>query len=93
MADTVALVQVARIYGLDRHQVTDDLARRTIAADPTRLAGAFFEEAAASDDVISIESALDYLDGRLDFFDGLLGDEGRAAITSAFRDRLHAWER
>jgi hypothetical protein len=92
MADTVALVQLARIYGLDRHQVTGDLARRTIAADPPRLAAAFFEEAAASDDVTSVESALDYLDGRLDFFGGLLDEDSRAAIISAFRDRLHAWE-
>lgn len=83
--------QLSRIFAT---QIEDDeAARSAISAKPGDFAAALFLEAAASDDVISRESALDYLSGRLTFFGGLVSGNASSAVTSAFDERLKAWDR
>ncbi len=71
---------------------TTTAARAAIEADPAALADAFFAEAADNDDVTSIKAALDYLEGRLSFFDDLVSAGARAAVDARFRERIAAWE-
>ena len=71
----------------------DEAARSAISARPGDFASALFLEAADSDDVTSTESALDYLRGRLEFFDDVTTNEARQATEGSFRARLRAWER
>jgi hypothetical protein len=87
----VRLIQVARIYGLARDETTDETARAAINNDPRRLAEALFEEATASDDVISEATALEYLEGRFAFLGDVVGDAARDATELHFRVRLQAW--
>ncbi len=87
----VRLIQVARIYGLMRDEMTDETAANAISDDPGRLAAAIFEEATASDDVISEETALEYLEGRFSFLGDLVAGEDRPVIERDFRARLEEW--
>lgn len=87
---TAAFTQLSRIFGRDI--AMPESARAAIAAAPDVLANAFFAEAADSDDVTSVESALDYLEGRLAFFVPLIDAQTAAIIRHAFRERLRAWE-
>jgi len=48
-------------------------------------------EAAASDDVSNNETALQYLEGRLAFFDGLLSPDQQARLTEALREKIASW--
>ncbi len=87
---TAALTQLTRIFG--RELATTDAARAAISAAPAVLADALFAEAADSDDVTSVESALDYLEGRLVFLGPLVEPPAAGEIRDAFRQRLRAWE-
>ncbi len=87
----VRLIQVARIYGLVRDEMTDALAKAAVHENPHRLATAIFEEATASDDVISEETALEYLEGRFSFLGDLVVAEDRTAIKRDFQARLEEW--
>ena len=85
----IRLVQLARMFGLPR--VEDERAARSlITSRPGDFANAIFAEAADNDDVTSQRAALEYLEGRLAEFSGLVQDEG--AVTSAFVTRLTAWD-
>lgn len=79
------------MMGLDRDAVTEDAARTAIAGDPTRFADELFAEAAASDDVMSETSALDYLEGRLAFFGDLLDVPVPNLVRTRFAERMEAW--
>jgi len=85
-----ALTQLSRIYG--QTLASDEEARAAIAGDPATLANALFAEAADSDDVTSIESARDYLEGRIAFLAGSLPGDAVAPLRAAFEERLRAWE-
>jgi len=87
----VRLVQLTRMLGLEPPMATDAEARTAVAAQPTEFAFALFLEAADSDDVTSVESALDYLEGRLSFFGAMVTSETADAVRAAFRARLKAW--
>lgn len=87
----VRLTQVARILEVPVSELTVDAARAAIAARPGDVASALFAEAAASDDVTSVESGRDYLEGRLAFLADLIEPVAAAAIRAAFEERLRAW--
>ena len=82
--------QLSRIFATPIED--DEAARSAISARPGDFASALFLEAADSDDVISAESARDYLAGRLAFFDGLVSKEAKRAVVSSFDERLRAWD-
>lgn len=84
-----ALTQLSRIYG--RPFELDGEVRAAVATDPPTLANALFAEAADSDDVTSIESARDYLDGRLAFLADYVPEDAVVALRAAFESRLRAW--
>lgn len=89
----IRLIQLARMLGLDPGAALDDASAASLVRErATALADAIFHEAADSDDVVSAETALDYLEGRLIFFGDLVPAETAAAIRRAFRERLRAWE-
>lgn len=93
MTGDVRLVQLARMLGLGRATALDHQAAAALVRDrPRDLADAIFHEAADSDDVLSTEAALDYLQGRLVFFGDLIAPEAATTIRRAFRERLAAWE-
>jgi hypothetical protein len=85
-------VQLARILGLPPAALTGRRAGAELAAHPAELAQAFFHEAANNDDVISPETALEYLEGRLAFFAGLIPDATLPTIRALFDEHLTAWE-
>jgi hypothetical protein len=87
---TAAFTQLTRIFG--REIASPDAARAAITSSPAVLADALFAEAADSDDVTGIESALDYLEGRLAFLGNLVEPAAASEIRDAFRKRLRAWE-
>lgn len=87
----VRLTQIARILGIPASSITTDIARNAITARPGDIASALFAEAAASDDVTSVESGRDYLEGRLAFLAGLIEPAAATAIRAAFEERLRAW--
>jgi hypothetical protein len=82
--------QLSRIFATPIED--DEAARSAISARPGDFASALFLEAADSDDVTSSETALDYLAGRLTFFDGLITDAARHDVEAGFKARLKAWE-
>ena len=91
MAADVRLIQIARILGLPLRGLDHTRAREAISLRAPEVALAFFLEAVDSDDVTSVESALDYLDGRMAFFQGLVTPSGAATIEAAFREKLRSW--
>jgi hypothetical protein len=88
----IRIVQAVRMLGLDTGVADAETVRQEIAARPERFAGALFQEAADSDDVTGVESALDYLGARLDFFGGLLDGATEGRVRDAFRELVRAWE-
>ena len=80
--------QLSRIY--QRPIEDDEDARAAIAADPGVLASALFLEAAESDDVTSIETALEYLADRLAFLGDLVGPMA-SQVEAEFGAKVQAW--
>lgn len=89
----IRLVQLARILGVSAEQFDTASARDAIAARPGDVASAFFAEAAASDDVVSVKSAREFLEDRITFFADLIPNGTADAIRSAFDERTRAWEK
>jgi hypothetical protein len=87
------IVQLARILGLDAAGL-DDLAaaRDAIDANTDTIADAFFHEAADSDDVLSPETAQEYLEVRLAFFGELVSDGSAERIRERFGELVSRWE-
>lgn len=82
------LRQLSRIYQRPLETVEDG--RAAVAADPAVLVSALFIEAAESDDVTSIESALAYCDARLAELAPFVGDLA-PAIRERFARKVEAW--
>ena len=90
--DPEALAQIARLLGDER--------LRTASAEDVRarvderlelLADGLMAEATASDDVSDRDSALAFLDSRIEFFVGVISDDLRARLRDAARLRIEAW--
>ena len=88
MASDPRLRQLSRIY--EREFTTQADARAAIAAEPGVLALALFHEAAASDDVTSVETGLAYLEGRLAELNELVG-EAAPEVRRLFAERVAVW--
>lgn len=84
------LRQAARLLGL--HEVDAPSARQAFADDPAALALALVAEAAASDDVTSSTSALDYLETRLAYLGDLLDRATVLAVRAHFREAVAGWD-
>lgn len=89
MASDPRLRQLSRIY--NRILETPEDARAAIAAEPGVLASALFHEAAASDDVTSIETGMAYLEGRLEELSSVAGDS-TPEIRRQFAAKVAPWE-
>lgn len=87
----IRLLQLRRMLTLDAVPSGRAAAAAAIAANAGRFADAILHEAADSDDVTSPETALQYLDARLDFFAGLIDERTAGAIRAAFGSRVEAW--
>ena len=86
------LVQVRRMLGLAKLPATEREAAEAIAGRIDDFAVALFAEAAASDDVTSAESALEYCDDRLASFEGMISGHVAEAIRARFAVLVRAWE-
>lgn len=88
MLTDTRLRQLSRMYS--RPLETLDDARLAIAAEPGVLASELFLEAAASDDVTSIESAREYMEARLRELGELVGDSA-GEVRARFGEKVLAW--
>ena len=66
-------------------------ASAAIAGDPARLAQALVAEAAASDDVSSVESARAYIEARLDALGEAVPGEAAEGVRGAVEAALAGW--
>ncbi len=90
--DPEALAQLARLLGDDSLRGSNlDALRVAVDQRFERLIDGLVAEAASSDDVFDSESALSFLDSRLDFLDGLLSKEQRSRLNEALRGKIEAW--
>lgn len=89
MASDPLLRQLSRIYSRPFEKTED--ARAAINADPGVLASALFHEAAASDDVTSVESAHVYLESRLAELTAFTGDVAEE-VRRQFAANVAPWE-
>ncbi|MBA4180333.1 MAG: hypothetical protein C0506_07080 [Anaerolinea sp.] len=83
------LVQLARI--LNTPLESAEAARVAVSARFEDVAEALVLEAAASDDVTSGQSALEYLEGRLLYLGEILEPAAAARIRDRFRARTASW--
>jgi hypothetical protein len=90
MADE-RLTQLARLLGLPRGAVDKQTAPQLVHDMTSTLAAALFEEAAASDDVVDVDSALDYLDARLEFLAPYIGAATADAVRKHANKRSSGW--
>ena len=88
MLTDTRLRQLSRMYS--RPLETIDDARLAISAEPGVLASELFLEAAASDDVTSIEAAREYLESRLRELAELIG-EAEGEVRELFGHKVLAW--
>ena len=87
--DEIRLTQLRRMLG----EPFADLGEATaaIARDPTRLAQALVTEAAASDDVSSVESARAYIEARLSDLGDTVPAEAGDGVRGAVEAGLAGW--
>lgn len=90
MVSEQQLIQLRRILRLPALDAAEAPAATREYSGP--LAAAFFAEAADSDDVISREAALDYLESRLSFFGDVISASDADTIRADFAVRLNAWD-
>jgi hypothetical protein len=94
-------VQLARLIGIDffterfgppqTAEPDDDALRALIDERLDDVARGLVEEAAASDDVLDVESASAYLNDRLRTLSALLTPEQAERIRAAFVERTKTW--
>lgn len=85
------VTQLARLLGCEREDVAGARGREHVRAGALRLAEGLFEEAAASDDVLSAESAKEYLELRLAYLGDLVPAEAAEAIRARFVELASQW--
>jgi hypothetical protein len=86
------LAQLARMLADDALRGADPDAVRSRARDGLPLlTDALVAEIAASDDVLDRDSALEYLDRRLDFLATVLDHDLRGRLRAAVTERLAGW--
>ena len=87
--DEIRLTQLRRMLG----EPFADLGAAGVAIvhDPARFAQALVAEAAASDDVASVESARAYIEARLAGFAGTVPPEAAGKVRAAVESALAAW--
>jgi hypothetical protein len=91
-SDPEALAQLARLLGLDTSRLADgELVCTAIDQGLEPLTAGLLAEAAASDDVSDRDSALDFVNRRLDYLGALLDDEQRSRLWQALRGKIEAW--
>jgi hypothetical protein len=91
-SDPEALTQLARLLQNDRLRAASiDEAQAAIDEKMPLLASGLLEEAAASDDVLDRESALEFIRSRLAYFGTLVRDDQRALLLDDIRSRIEAW--
>jgi hypothetical protein len=90
--DPEALTQLARLLQNDRlRAATPDEAQAAIDQKMPQLASGLLEEAAASDDVMDKQSALEFVQSRLAYFGTLVRDDQKARLLEDVRGRIEAW--
>lgn len=90
--DPEALAQLARLLGNDALRTSSaDEVRAAVSGDVERLADGLVAEAAASDDVSDGESALAFLQMRIDFFKDLLEPGAGTRLWQAVQAKIDAW--
>ena len=87
--DEIRLTQLRRMLG--EAFVDLDAARDAIGASPERLATALVAEAAASDDVASVEAARDYIEARLADL-AIVPVAAEGDLRAELAEALAAWE-
>ncbi len=88
MLTDTRLRQLSRIYSRPLETIED--ARLAIMEEPGVLASELFLEAAASDDVTSVETATAYLEARLTELAALVGDS-ESVVRAQFGEKVAAW--
>lgn len=87
-----ALAQLARLLGDESLRTAAPEAARSAAARAVpRLADGLTAEAAASDDVSDQESALSYIDQRLQALSVVIDASTRAQVRDAAREHIEKW--
>jgi hypothetical protein len=86
------LIQLSRMLGVPLEELEQRDLAQTIEDSVGTLAEAFFHEAADSDDVISIESGMEYLEVRLAYFGEFMRPAAAEAIRARFGDLIASWE-
>ena len=87
--DEIRLTQLRRMLAEPFADLGEACA--AIARDPSRLAQALVAEAAASDDVSSVESARAYIEARLAGFGDTVPMEATAGVRAVVEAALAGW--
>jgi hypothetical protein len=85
-----ARTQLARLAGDERLRTAADTEPLLDQSFGTIVDG-LASEAAASDDVSDTETALQYLEGRLSFFEGLISASQSERLKEALRAKISSW--
>jgi hypothetical protein len=90
--DPEALTQLARLLDdASLRNAPPDAVRDAVDNGMPRLVDALMAEATASDDVIDRDSALEFLQRRLDFLSGLLTAQQASRLLSALSAKIESW--
>lgn len=93
MTPTPRVTQLARMLNREARELAEHAAARSaINKNVETVAEALFQEAVDSDDVVSTETALDYLEGRLAFFGDLVEDDAASDIRNRFAALVAQWD-
>ena len=91
-SDPEALAQIARLLGNDALRTSTEVeVRAAAAAGIELLAAGLVAEAAASDDVSDLETALAFIEARLRFFNGLWDQDVGTRLWQAVQAKIEAW--
>ena len=91
VANRPLLLQVKRMLALDAVPQSEADAATSINERTVDFANALLQEAAASDDVTSATTALDYLDDRLVSFQNILTAESASLVRLEFARLVDSW--
>jgi hypothetical protein len=91
-SDPEALAQLARLLGVDASHLSgpEGLAH-AVNLRMDKLVSGMLDELTASDDVTGRDSALEFVNQRLEFLGALLDDGQRSRLLQALRGKIEAW--